>query len=152
MPTSATGISGSSRAGGFTLVEILVVVVIVAVMAVGALLSLGVVGDDRGVRNESERLFGLMGYAREQAEIQNREYGLRIFDGGYEFVTLDRLVSPPQWIRVRDDDALRSRTLPEDLTLSVRIEGRPIVLPKKPDPGVKKIEVLTPQAQLLSSG
>jgi general secretion pathway protein H len=150
MPTSATGISTSSRARGFTLIEILVVVVIIGIMAVGAMLSLSAVGEDRGLTNESDRLLALMSYARDQAELQTREYGVRAFDGGYEFVTYDGVQG--KWDRPQQDDSLRSRVLPEDVRLVVRVDGRTVVLPKRPDPNSKKIENLTPQVMLFSSG
>jgi general secretion pathway protein H len=150
MPTSATGISISSRARGFTLIEILVVVVIIGVMATGALLSLSSVGDDRGLKNENDRLYALMNYAREQAELQTREFGIRVFDGGYEFLAFDPFKN--EWARIADDDALRSRTLPPDMSIAVRIEGRRIVLPKRPDGKSKQLEDLKPQVLLMSSG
>jgi general secretion pathway protein H len=151
MPTSATGISISSRASGFTLVEILVVVVIIAVMATGALLSLSTVGEDRGLQNESDRLFALMTYAREQGELQTREYGIHAFEGGYDFVAYD--ATGAKWIRVPNDDVLRTRVLPQDMTIAVKVEGRRVVLPKAKDPKSKStVEDLTPQAMLFSSG
>lgn len=150
MPISVTGISISSRAGGFTLVEILVVMVIIGVMAAGALLSLGAVGDDRGLKNEHDRLYALMSYAREQAELQTREFGVRVFDGGYEFVTFDAFKDT--WARIEADDSLRTRVLPADMSIAVRVEGRRIVLPQKPDAKAKKVEDLTPQVMLFSSG
>jgi general secretion pathway protein H len=119
-------------------------------MAVGAMLSLSAVGEDRGLTNESDRLLALMAYARDQAELQTREYGVRAFDGGYEFVTYDSLVH--KWGRAQLDDSLRARILPEDLRLVVRIEGRTVVLPKRPDQKSKKIENLAPQVMLFSSG
>jgi general secretion pathway protein H len=113
------------------------------------MLSLSAVGEDRGLTNESDRLLALMGYARDQAELQTREYGLRVFDGGYEFVSYDGLQR--KWSRAQLDDSLRSRELPPDMRLLVKIEGRAIVLPQRPAK-TKKVEDLTPQVMLFSSG
>src|SRR5438876_1062952 len=85
-PTSATGISptsfrptmrrGCARAGadsaGFTLIEIMVVVVIIGVVAALMVLSFTLTGRDRELEKESDRLFALFTYAREQAELQTR--------------------------------------------------------------------------------
>ena len=52
----------------------------------GAVLALGSFGTDRSLEQESKRLQALMAYARDQAELQTREFGLRLVPDGYEFV------------------------------------------------------------------
>jgi general secretion pathway protein H len=150
--TSATGTSiaeiawpRASLARGFTLIEILVVVVIIAMISVGAILAIGTTGQDRELDRESTRLLDLMKYAREQAELQTREFGLRCAPGSYEFVTFDGRKGI--WRRVDEDEALRERTLPEGLSVGLVIEGREVVLRRD-----TKIEDLTPQVMVFSNG
>lgn len=147
MPTSATGTSTSSaRAiGGFTLIEILVVLLIVGILVAGAALSTGVLGRDSALQKESDRLSALLDYLREQATLQNREYGLRCFVGGYEFLAYDPRLG--QWRRT-DDDTLRPRQLPTGVTMRVSIEGRDIILPRQQ----ARADELAPQVMLYSSG
>ena len=76
-------------ASGFTLVEILVVVVIIGIISAGVLLSISLTGRDRELEGESDRLYALVNYAREQAELQTREYGVIVHDDSYQFVAYD---------------------------------------------------------------
>ena len=146
MPTSGTGTSASSAGAhrGFTLVEILVVIVIIGVLAAGALLSLGVLGKDRQLDTERDRLDALFTIVREEAAMQAREYGIRGFIGGYEFVVYEPRSG--QWQRVADDRTLRRRNLPAGLEMALRVEGKPIVLPKA------EAKDATPQILLFSNG
>ena len=147
MRTSATGqrISRPRHAiGGFTLIEILVVVMIIGIMAAGAVLSLGVVGEDRELDTERDRILSITGYLREQAALQNREYGMRCHDGGYEFLAYD--VRSATWQKLSDDRLLRRRSLPPGLSLELVVEGRPVILPKADAADA------APQILLFSSG
>ena len=67
------GPHATGAASGFTLVEILVVVVIIGVLSAGLLLSVSLTGRDRDLEKESDRLVALLNYAREQSELQTRE-------------------------------------------------------------------------------
>src|SRR5579885_3371299 len=80
-PLAVAGHRAASRAGlgrprGFTLLEILVVVLIIGVVTAGMLLSMSFAGKDTDLETESKRLLSLMDYAREQSELQTRNYGV----------------------------------------------------------------------------
>ncbi len=114
------------RAAGFTLLEILVVVLIIGVVTAGMLLSMSFAGKDTDLETESKRLLSLMDYAREQAELQTRDYGVFFGQHGYEFVVYD--VRTGAWRQVAEDDALRERNLPSGLEFKLVVDARPIVL------------------------
>lgn len=117
------------RLRGFTLIEILVVILIVGVVVVGALLSLGATGKDSQLERERDRLSALMTYVHERGGMLTLEYGLRCGQHGYRFVYFDNLTN--QWVPETTDDTLRLRHMPAGLTLQLVIEGRPIVLDDK---------------------
>ena len=132
-------------ARGFTLIEIMVVVLIIGVMSAGLLLSVSLSGRDRELEKVSDRLLALINYAREQAELQTREYGVIFQDDNYEFVAYD--VHRQVWRTLFEDDALVLRRLPYGLNVKLKIETRPVVLKKPADAKDK-----TPQVMIFSSG
>lgn len=130
---------------GFTLIEILVVVVIIGVLAAGAVLAIGTSKRDDTLEKEAQRLEALIAYAREHAELATREFGLRIEADRYEFLVFD----PRRgiWHGADADDTLRERDLPPGLRTRLRIEGRDVLL--RP---LKTGEPLMPQLMLFSNG
>ena len=145
---------------GFTLIELMVVMVIIGVVVAGTLLSLGSVGRDSELEKERDRLYALIDYVRERAALQTVEYGLRCEQGGFRFVMYDSRQA--SWIEDPLDESLRARTLPAGLDLSLKIEDRQIVLPKHTQAsgsaakgsaakGGRPLD-LTPQIMLFSSG
>jgi len=130
---------------GFTLIEILVVLVIIAIIASIAIISVGVLGDDREIELESERLTDTIALLQEQAQLEGRDYGLRIDNAGYEFQRFDGFEQ--RWAVVEGDPWLLPRQLPPGLVFELEIEGK-LVLLRKPD----RIEARLPQLLAYGSG
>ena len=151
-PESFTRGRVASRGAGFTLVELLVVVVIISILITGAMLSLGTTGKDSQMETERDRISALMQYARERGELQTREYGLRCSPGSYGFVVYD--TNTRTWVDDDLDSTLAERNLPDGLEFALAVEGRPIVLDKPKAASELKdgIPDLTPQIMLFSSG
>jgi general secretion pathway protein H len=136
-----------SRSAGFTLIEIMIVVVIIGVISAAVVLSVNLTGRDRELEKESDRLLTLVKYAREQAELQTREYGVIFHDDGYQFLAYD--TRRGRWREIYEDDILRLRKLPDGLDFKLVVDARPVVLVptgevEPPDPkDQKKIKSLS---------
>ncbi len=125
---------GSSR--GFTLIEILVVVIIIAIVASLMLLSVNVLGRDTQIAGESQRLLRLIGMVREQAEMQSRDVGLTFYPDGYEFLRHD--VRRGIWLAPASDPLMRPRKFPAGVAPRLTLEGREVLLKPRPLPEDKK--------------
>ena len=124
------------RSRGFSLIEILVVIVIVGIVMSIAILSITLAGGDSQLREEAQRMVSLVEVAQDESLLQGREFGLEFMQGAYRFVEFDPLTR--QWTEIVGDDTLRLRQLPEELELELFIEDRRVVL--KSDPARMRME------------
>lgn len=144
----------AARSRGFTLLELLVVLVILSVMAATAVLSLGVLGRDDELQREASRLSALLGLAGEEALLNGQDLGLYVEPDGYRFMAF----SPEsgQWVEL-SNATFRPRRLPAGLGLSLSVEERPIQLqalagdaPEQPQVGLYSSGEMTPFSLMLS--
>jgi len=128
MPTWVTGICNRPvmsprarhrRAAGFTLLELLTVILIIGIIVSFAGLSVGVHGS-RVVQDEAERLQGLIRIAGEEAVLQGRELALEFDRHAYRFLML---APDGQWLPPEQEKMLRERPLPETLRMDLLVEG-----------------------------
>ena len=118
-----------------TLIEILVVVVIIGIMAALATLSVGILGDDRELEEESERLTNGIALLQEQAQLEGRDYGLRIEADNYEFLRYDAFEL--RWVEIENDPGLLPHQLPPDIAFELELEGRAVLLKQEATPDAR---------------
>jgi general secretion pathway protein H len=106
---------------GFTLVEMLVVMLIIGIVA-------GLVGvvarpDDRALLEvEAQRLVQLFELAATEAQFGGKSIAWTGEASRYRFLRLD---VPDGWTEIRDNDALRARALPQGMLLAeLRVDNR----------------------------
>ena len=114
-----------AQASGFTLLEILVVVVIIGIFVGIATLSTDFVDFDRKMSQEARRLESLLQLASEEALLQSQDYGLRFFAGGYEFFVFDH--ADQSWQPIEGDRVFQLREL-DRMTLELKVEGSDVEL------------------------
>lgn len=153
MPTSATGTSSRRRGGrppasGFTLLEVLVVIVIIGIITSMAVVSTRVLGGDHEMDQEARRLAAVLGQAREDAMLEGRDVGLRVDARGYDFMRWDGRVE--QWLLESEDPLLRERAFPDGVEATLWLESRQVQLPARAAP--TEAERPLPQVVLLASG
>ena len=109
---------------GFTLLEMLVVVVIIGIVLSFSVLSLG--GDRRGeeLDREARQFTELLRLAAEQTVLSGEEWGVQISPDSYRFL----VYTDKGWVVQEEDPLFRERTLTEGTELDVELEGREVVL------------------------
>ena len=148
-------VSSFRQSAGFTLIELMVVIVLIGIIFTFAALSLG--GDDVAelMEQETRRLVTVLDVASDEAIIRGEELAIHFTDSSYEFLVL----GAAGWQAPEDDALLKAHTLPGDIELRLEVEGElPLLLAGAPDEeGESEDENagdggLVPQAYILSSG
>ncbi len=109
---------------GFTLLELLVVVVIVSILFTYTTLAIRSDSAEDMIKQEAQRLERLVQLALEEAILRGEEYAIEVNLDGYRFLRF----SENQWQPVSHDKILRARELPLDMELEMSLEDTEIVI------------------------
>jgi type II secretion system protein H len=121
MPRSATGASrpvAQRSPRGFTLVELLVVLVIAAVLGGLAMLTLAPAGPEARAAQTLQRVAAAMDAMCDRALFEARPYGVRFHDLGYDFWVFDGA----DWQPLDDRAPPRAGRWPEGVEPRVEVE------------------------------
>jgi general secretion pathway protein H len=146
---------------GFTLLELLVVVVIAAILFTYTTLAIRTDSPADIIKKEAQRFERLVQLALEEAILRGEEYALEINIDGYRFL---RFSEEELWLPISNDRILRTRQLPQDMELELQLEYTEIVIElavdtddesltaESEDDEENKTSKIIPQVYLLSSG
>lgn len=138
------------RTNGFTLLELLVVVVIVSILFSFLTLSIRSNSPEDLIKEEAHRLNRLLQLALEEAVLRNTEYGLQFNLHGYQFLQLNE----NNWQIVDTDKLLRKRELPLEMEIELAVEQIDIIIAdvsENSDNDFGTKEKIKPQIFLMSS-
>lgn len=113
-------------ARGFTLLEILVVLVIVSIMVSVVTLAVGT-NPVRDLDREARRFMALIDLASQDAILGGRELAVDFSNEGYRFSVFD--IETEAWQQLDDDEHLYPRELPENMALIAYVDDE-----ETPDP------------------
>ena len=137
------------RYRGFTLLELLVVIVIVAILFTFTTLAIRGTTPEELIKTEALRLDRLLQLALEEATLKGQEYGLEFSPDSYRFL----LYFEDQWLPLDQDQLLRKRELPDTMEFELEIEQIDVLIEDKPtDTDDPEKDDPRPQVFLLSSG
>ncbi|HAJ91960.1 MAG TPA: type II secretion system protein GspH [Gammaproteobacteria bacterium] len=143
------------RSAGFTLLELMVVLVLIGIIFSFAVLSLRGTDISDLMEQETRRLATLLELASDEAILQGEELAVNFEDDGYEFLVLQG----NSWQSSIDDGLLKAYSMPAEVELRLEVEGEPPELNKfaaqedgDSEEDEEEEEDLTPQVFILSSG
>lgn len=137
------------RSRGFTLVEILVVMVIIAIIVSMTVLSMGTTGRDTQLDQESRRIQALVDLLHERAVLEGRDFGMRIEPTAYEFLYFDTFRN--RWTTLQRENEFRHRDLPKGLAFGLELDAHVVVI-KPVDRTLSADQAPAPQLAIAASG
>ncbi len=114
------------RQQGFTLIEVMLVIVLVGLMV--SVIQFSSSGDkaEEILEQSSKRFAGIFDIAAEYGMLNNVELGLMVSKTGYQFLGYDGVT----WTDVSDNEIFKSYQLPEGVELVLQLDDLPIDEPQ----------------------
>ena len=142
---------------GFTLLELLLVIVIVAIVSAAVVITMNPDNTHRELETEARRLTQVLRQLADESIFQGQEFGVLFEEQEYAFSVWDRDTN--QWQAYEQAPVFRAYTLPDPFVMVFEAEEISYSLKKKPAPGSEEISIdseetdtIQPNVWFLSSG
>lgn len=113
-----------TKDNGFTLIEILVVIVIVSILTVMGVQMISSGSVERNLQQHGKILQATLNYACDQATLQNIPYGVKFTKSGYNF---SQFINQ-QWLDVISDEATFNKEYNDGSQFDLEIDAQSVVL------------------------
>ena len=125
-PSASRRLTFEPCTGGFSLIELLVVVTIIGIFAGATILSLDILGNDRDLEREAFRLSSMTELLAQESVMEGRDYGILFSEEGYRFYIYDyrQLI----WLDPIGDNFLAAYRLQEPVSIGLFLEDQEVVL------------------------
>jgi general secretion pathway protein H len=107
------------RTGGFTLIEVLLVILLIGLLAATVVYSFSGESRQQRLEKETEKLQARVQLAAELAMLKNVELGLYIDDKGYRFMLFEQ----DKWRSIREPKALAPYEFKPGFSAKIELEG-----------------------------
>ncbi len=146
---SPKAVPAQGRSRGFTLIELMVVVIIVGLLVTFAVISMGDTAARR-LEEETTRFASLLRLAADEAVLNIKDIGLEIDEQSYSFFVFDDQLRT--WIPIDDTPTLRTRQMKDGIRMELYMDDLEMELVGKTDPEDEEADPPSPQVLMLSSG
>lgn len=148
----------AKRQQGFTLLEVMLVVLLMGLMAAAVTMSMGGGSQQQALSREAQRFMATTEALQDEAVLSGAFFGIVVEDHKYHYV----MFKEDKWQPVEKDNLLSERELPEGVTTDLEVEGLPLEQdeqqqswfdePLIDDDAEQKKKFPEPQIMLLPSG
>ena len=107
-----------NKQNGFTVIELLVVIVLLGIITSFALLSMGTSGAESKLEEEAKRIHALIKLAQEESIIQAKEIAMEINSKEYLFLQYKN----KKWLPL-ENKIFQQRKIDDDIEISVEIDS-----------------------------
>jgi general secretion pathway protein H len=147
------------RHGGFTLIEILIVMVLIAMTSSVIVLQVRGRDEEALLEREIDYFLKTSRFAQEEMLFRNDPLGIYFTTGGYDWyrgvvvekadTTLPGETEKEAVWRKLDDKLLKERRFPPGMDITLYLEAKPIILEEKPPARIKPQVLFLPDTDAL---